>query len=63
MPESLYVNGIEEDILEELNLETIPESLIEKISSRIQDHAREVKQGVTSKIAGEFGVLLSRASE
>ena len=56
----LVLNGIEEDILGELNLEVLPPSLYVKIQIRLYDRDRQQKRQARTAVMGAMDELLAR---
>ena len=55
----LVLNGIEEDILGELNLEVLPPSLYVKIQIRLYDRDRQQKRQARTAVMGAMDELLA----
>ena len=56
----LVLNGIEEDILEAFQLETLPPSLYVKIQNRLYDRDRQLKRQARVAVMGAMDGLLAR---
>lgn len=56
----LVLNGIEEDILEILNLETIPPALYVRIQNRLYERDRQLKRQARAAVMGAMDGLLAR---
>lgn len=56
----LVLNGIEEDILEVLNLETIPPALYVRIQNRLYDRDLQMKRKARAEVMGAMEELLAR---
>lgn len=57
---SMVLNGIEEDILEELNLEVLPPALYVRIQNRLYDRERTMKRQARAAVKGAMDELLAR---
>jgi len=58
---SCTAEGIEEDILDTLGLESIPDELVSRISNRLYQHTRDTKDWVRVRAGTELTNIFDRA--